>query len=85
MNLLISIFSLCSCLLFGLSHILNGSLLTVVFTFGIGLIFGFAKEYIKDLVYRPKGVYTSEEVFGPVMKLSPSKQNAFLFDKRIKG
>lgn len=51
MNLLISIFSLCSCLLFGLSHILNGSLLTVVFTFGIGLIFGFAKEYIKDLHY----------------------------------
>ena len=45
----------------------------------------FNKEYIKDLVYRPKGVYTSEEVFGPVMKLSPSKQNAFLFDKRIKG
>ena len=34
-----------------LSHILNGSLLTVAFTFGIGLIFGFAKEYIKDLHY----------------------------------
>ena len=51
MNLLISIFSLCSCLLFGLSHILNGLLLTVAFTFGIGLIFGFAKEYIKDLHY----------------------------------
>ena len=49
--MLISIFSLCSCLLFGLSHILNGSLLTVAFTFEIDFIFGFAKEYIKDLYY----------------------------------
>ena len=38
-------------LVFGLSHIINGSLVQVAFTFGIGLIFGFAKEYIKDLHY----------------------------------
>lgn len=38
-------------LLFGLSHIINGSLFTVAFAFGFGLILGFAKEYIKDLHY----------------------------------
>lgn len=38
-------------LLFGFWHIINGSIAQVIFTFGIGLVFGFAKQYIKDLHY----------------------------------
>lgn len=34
--------------LFGLWHIINGSFVQVLFTFGIGLVFGFAKFKIKD-------------------------------------
>ena len=34
--------------LFGLWHIINGSVVQVLFTFGIGLVFGFAKYKIKD-------------------------------------
>lgn len=37
--------------LFGLWHIINGSLVQVLFTFGIGLVFGFAKYKIKDCSY----------------------------------
>ena len=37
--------------LFGLWHIINGNLIQVIFTFGIGCVFGFAKQYIKDLHY----------------------------------
>lgn len=37
--------------LFGLWHLINGSILQVLFTFGIGLVFGLTKEYIKDLHY----------------------------------
>lgn len=37
--------------LFGLWHIINGSMLQVLFTFGIGLVFGFAKYKIKDCGY----------------------------------
>ena len=37
--------------LFGLWHIINGGLVQVFFTFGIGLVFGFAKYKIKDCGY----------------------------------
>ena len=43
----------------------------------------FNEEYIQDLIYKPKDVVTREEVYGPVKKLVPSKENAFLFDKRL--
>ncbi len=45
----------------------------------------FNDEYIADLIYKPKGIVTSEEVYSPVKKLVPKRENAFLFDKRIKG
>ena len=37
--------------LFGLWHMINGSIIQVIFTFGIGLVFGFAKYKIKDCGY----------------------------------
>lgn len=37
--------------LFGLWHIINGNIVQVLFTFGIGLVFGFAKYKIKDCGY----------------------------------
>lgn len=37
--------------LFGLWHIINGSIIQVLFTFGIGLVFGFAKYKIKNCGY----------------------------------
>lgn len=37
--------------LFGLWHIINGSIIQVLFTFLIGLVFGFAKYKIKDCGY----------------------------------
>lgn len=37
--------------LFGLWHLIHGTLIQVVFTFGIGLVFGFAKYKIKDCSY----------------------------------
>lgn len=37
--------------LFGLWHIINGNIVQVLFTFGIGLVFGFAKYKIKDCSY----------------------------------
>ena len=37
--------------LFGLWHIINGSPLQVLFTFGIGLVFGSAKYFIKQYKY----------------------------------
>ena len=37
--------------LFGWWHIINGSLLQVAFTFGIGLVFGMCKYYIKNCKY----------------------------------
>ena len=38
-------------LLFGLWHLINGNLLQVLFTFGIGLVFGFSKYKVKDCGY----------------------------------
>ena len=37
--------------LFGLYHLINGNLIQVVFTFGIGLVFGFVKYKIRDCGY----------------------------------
>ena len=37
--------------LFGWFHIINGSLLQVAFTFGIGLVFGMCKYFIKNCKY----------------------------------
>lgn len=44
----------------------------------------FNEEYIEGLIYKPKGIVSSEEVYEPVKKLVPNKKNAFLFDKRLK-
>ena len=38
-------------LIFGFWHLINGSFIQVLFTFGIGLIFGFSKYLIKDCKY----------------------------------
>ena len=38
-------------LIFGLWHWINGSLFQVLFTFGIGFVFGVVKEYVKDMHY----------------------------------
>ena len=40
-----------SALLFGLFHLINGSLIQVLFTFGIGLVFGLCKYKIKNCKY----------------------------------
>lgn len=40
-----------SSFLFGLLHIINGNIIQVLFTFCIGLVFGFAKYKIKDCGY----------------------------------
>ncbi len=37
--------------LFGLWHIINGNIIQVLFTFGIGLVFGFSKYKIKECGY----------------------------------
>ena len=44
----------------------------------------FNEEYIDGLVFKPKGVVNKEEVYEPIRKLVPNKQNAFLFDKHSK-
>ena len=40
-----------SALLFGFWHIINGNIIQVLFTFGIGLVFGFARFKIKGCEY----------------------------------
>ena len=37
--------------LFGIWHLINGSFVQVLFTFGIGLVFGFGKYFIKQYKY----------------------------------
>lgn len=44
----------------------------------------FNEEYIKDLIFKPKDVAEHNEVYDKVKKLVPNKNNAFLFDKRLK-
>lgn len=43
----------------------------------------FNDEYIDGLVFKPKNVITNKETFAHVKKLTPNRNNAFLFDKRI--
>ncbi len=43
----------------------------------------FNDDYIAELVFKPKNLVTNEEAFDHVKKLTPNKNNAFLFDKRI--
>lgn len=45
----------------------------------------FNDEYIANLIYKPKGVVTNEEVYVHIKKLVPKKENAFLFNKKNKG
>ena len=47
--------------LFGLWHVINGSLLQVLFTFGIGLVFGFVKYFLKDCKFL--GVATAHGLY----------------------
>ena len=44
----------------------------------------FNEEYIKGLIFKPKNVVDREEVYGPIKKLVPNKNNAFLYNKRLK-
>ena len=43
----------------------------------------FNEEYIDSLIFKPKNVVDRKEVYGPIKKLVPSKNNAFLFNKRL--
>ena len=43
----------------------------------------FNDEYIDGLVFKPKNVITNKETIAHVKKLTPNRNNAFLFDKRI--
>lgn len=43
----------------------------------------FNEEYIDGLVYKPKNVTERDEVYAPIKKLVPNKNNAFLFNKRL--
>lgn len=45
----------------------------------------FNEEYIEGLIFKPKDIVSNEEVFEKVRKLTPHKQNAFLFNKRATG
>ena len=44
----------------------------------------FNEEYIKGLIFKPKNVVEREEVYGPIKKLVPNKNNEFLYNKRLK-
>lgn len=43
----------------------------------------FNSQYIDGLVYKPKNVVEHDEVYAPLKKLIPNKNNAFLFDKNL--
>lgn len=45
----------------------------------------FNLEYIDRLIYKPKDVVDSKNVYGFVKTMVPNKNNAFLYDKRIDG
>ena len=46
---------------------------------------GFSREHIAGLVYRPKGITDPAKAFAFMEQLIPSRENAFLFDKRLTG
>lgn len=43
----------------------------------------FNEEYIAGLIYKPKDVVEHDDVYAPVKKLIPNRNNAFLFNKRL--
>lgn len=43
----------------------------------------FNEEYISGLIFKPKNVVEGEEVYAPVKKLIPNRNNAFLYNKRL--
>ena len=43
----------------------------------------FNQEYIKGLIFKPKNVVDREDAYGPIKKLVPNKNNAFLYNKRL--
>ncbi|MGI6329945.1 MAG: 1-acyl-sn-glycerol-3-phosphate acyltransferase [Bacilli bacterium] len=44
----------------------------------------FNKDYIERLTFKPKNVLSHEEVYAPIKALTPNKNNAFLYNKRLK-
>lgn len=44
----------------------------------------FNKEYIERLIFKPKDVTERKEAYGFTKKLIPSKENAFIYNKRLK-
>ena len=45
----------------------------------------FSLEYIDGMIYKPKNVTTYEEAFEHLNNINPTMQNAFLFNKNLKG
>lgn len=45
----------------------------------------FNENYIKDLIFKPKNVVESNEVYDFFEKMIPNEKNAFLYNKRLKG
>lgn len=45
----------------------------------------FNENYIKDLIFKPKNVVESSEVYDFFEKMIPNEKNAFLYNKRLKG
>ena len=45
----------------------------------------FNENYIKNLIFKPKNVVESSEVYDFFEKMIPNERNAFLYNKRLKG
>ena len=45
----------------------------------------FSLEYIDGMIYKPKNITTSEEAFKHLNTIRPTMQNAFLYNKRMRG
>lgn len=45
----------------------------------------FDLDYIDGMIYKSKNIFTHEEVFAHLNTIHSRKQNAFLFNKRLKG
>ena len=46
---------------------------------------GGVRSYEAQFIYRPKGIVNYDEVFAHMTRLVPSNNNAFLFNKRLRG
>lgn len=44
----------------------------------------FSLEYIEGMIYKPKGSTPYNEAFAHLNTITPTMQNAFLFNKRLK-